>query len=72
MFKTILSIDANFRLKNRKREESRNHPPLYSGLGLHPPVDMYLNFLRTYASEEDVRLPDQAHSGYANIGLRLC
>lgn len=38
----------------RMRQSSRMDPPLYPGLGVQMPDELYHNWLRKYITEEDV------------------
>ena len=56
LYRLILCMDANFRLKSRLRRNSRGDAPLYMGLGYQVHLDDYFSHLRTYVQEKDVRL----------------
>lgn len=41
-------------MKNKLRHMARPDPPLYSGLGVQVPQEMYHEWLRSYVTEEEV------------------
>ncbi|KAF8995279.1 hypothetical protein BDZ89DRAFT_925224, partial [Hymenopellis radicata] len=55
LYRLIVSMDANFRLKERLRLNSRGDAPLYLGLGYQPHLGLYTNHLKNYVKEADVR-----------------
>ncbi|KAF9013697.1 hypothetical protein BDZ89DRAFT_1046721 [Hymenopellis radicata] len=54
LYRLIVSMDANFRLKERLRLNSRGDDPLYSGLGYQPDLSKYADHLKHYVKESDV------------------
>ncbi|KIY61963.1 hypothetical protein CYLTODRAFT_494956 [Cylindrobasidium torrendii FP15055 ss-10] len=52
LYRPIMSIDANFKMKLRDRIH-KNHidPPLYNGLGIQPPIDMFEHWISTNVPE---------------------
>ncbi|KAI4517040.1 hypothetical protein K525DRAFT_211789 [Schizophyllum commune Loenen D] len=50
----FLSMDANFRLKNRFRKNARPDAPLGGGSGCFVEAPLYKDHLRGYVNEEDV------------------
>ncbi|KAF7320575.1 CxC2 domain-containing protein [Mycena chlorophos] len=54
LYKLILALDANFRLKNRKRRNERLDLSLRNGHGYFVALEEYKNHLRDYVSEVDV------------------
>lgn len=50
----ILAVDANFRQANKLRNSSVVDMPLYSGLGVQMPDEFYMEWMRTYVTEEEV------------------
>ncbi|KAF9002597.1 hypothetical protein BDZ89DRAFT_1146428 [Hymenopellis radicata] len=53
-YQGMYSVDANFRMNCKMRPEPRPDLPLYDGLGVQMPTEMYHAWLRQYISEEDV------------------
>ncbi|KAF7296764.1 CxC2 domain-containing protein [Mycena indigotica] len=54
LYRLILSIDANFRLKNRLRPNEHQDLSLGSGLGYFVESSSYKDHLRSYVKEKDV------------------
>ncbi|KAF7288129.1 CxC2 domain-containing protein [Mycena chlorophos] len=54
LYKLLLSVDANFRLKNRIRRNERFDPPLGKGFGYFVHTDAYKTHLLKYVKEEEV------------------
>ncbi|KAJ7142169.1 hypothetical protein C8R46DRAFT_1233204 [Mycena filopes] len=54
LFRTILALDANFKLKNRIRPNERHDPPLGPGWGAWVSPDRYKEHLKKYIAEADV------------------
>ncbi|KAF7317928.1 CxC2 domain-containing protein [Mycena kentingensis (nom. inval.)] len=54
LYKLMLALDANFRLKNRLRANERQDPSLGPGLGYFVLLEAYKEWLRRYVAEEDV------------------
>ena len=55
LHRLTLSIDANFRQVLKYRPTSNTDTPLFGGLGVQPPWDVYHAWLRRYVTEEEVR-----------------
>ncbi|KAF9035672.1 hypothetical protein BDZ89DRAFT_946871 [Hymenopellis radicata] len=53
-FRRIVSNDANFRFLEKMRVMAHPDPPLYSGLGVQVPVELYHEWLKTHITEEEV------------------
>ncbi|KAF7301155.1 CxC2 domain-containing protein [Mycena indigotica] len=53
LYKLMLSIDANFRLKNRLRANERDDPSLGPGLGYFVESTAYKEHLKNYVAEKD-------------------
>ncbi|KAF8994209.1 hypothetical protein BDZ89DRAFT_1150195 [Hymenopellis radicata] len=53
-YRRIVSADANFRMSNKLKPMAHPDPPLFDGLGVQMPVEMYTQWLRTYITEEEV------------------
>jgi hypothetical protein len=54
LYRLMLSMDANFRLKNRLRRNARVDPPLGGGFGYQVKDLPYRQHLRNYVSEDEV------------------
>ncbi|KAF7305857.1 CxC2 domain-containing protein [Mycena chlorophos] len=54
LYQLFLSLDANFRLKNRLRPNERDDPSLGSGWGYFVELDPYKKHLGFYVSEKDI------------------
>ncbi len=54
----MYSVDVNFRMNCKMRPEPRPDLPLYNGLGVQMPTEMYHDWLCQYITEEDVRFLD--------------
>ncbi|KAF7323810.1 CxC2 domain-containing protein [Mycena kentingensis (nom. inval.)] len=54
LYKLMLALDANFRLKNRIRANKRHDPSLGPGLGYFVLLAAYKEWLRRYVAEEDI------------------
>ncbi|KAF7307110.1 CxC2 domain-containing protein [Mycena indigotica] len=54
LYKLMLSVDANFRLKNRLRANQRNDPPLGGGQSYFVENEPYQRHLKEYVAEKDV------------------
>lgn len=52
---------------NKMRVEANPDPPLYDGLGVQMPVEMYNDWLRAYITEEEVRRPNILSSSEADM-----
>ena len=50
----FLSMDANFRLKNRFRKNARSDAPLAGGSGCFVEPQEFKDHLKGYVNEEDV------------------
>ncbi|KAF7306302.1 CxC2 domain-containing protein [Mycena indigotica] len=55
LYALMLTIDANFRLKNRIRSNERDDPSLCAGQGYFVLNEPYKHHLRNYVAEEDLR-----------------
>ncbi|KAF8892750.1 hypothetical protein CPB85DRAFT_1440831 [Mucidula mucida] len=53
-YQGMYSVDANFRMNCKMRPEPRPDLPLYDGLGVQMPTEMYHDWLRQYITKEDV------------------
>lgn len=56
MYRLILAMDANFRLKNRLRTSSRTDPGLGTGWAYFVPEEEYREHILQYVTQEEVRL----------------
>ncbi|KAF7310144.1 CxC2 domain-containing protein [Mycena indigotica] len=54
LYKLILAVDANFRLKNRIRANERQDPALAKGKGYFVQSEAYKRHLREYVAEKEV------------------
>ncbi|KAJ7712309.1 hypothetical protein B0H16DRAFT_1342655 [Mycena metata] len=54
LYRTILALDANFKLKNRIRTNERDDPPLGPGWGAWVDPARYKEHLKKYIAENDV------------------
>ncbi|KAJ7021072.1 hypothetical protein C8F04DRAFT_973243 [Mycena alexandri] len=54
LYRTILAVDANFKLKNRIRANERDDPPLGPGWGAWVDPSRYKEHLKKYIAEKDV------------------
>ncbi|KAJ7209468.1 hypothetical protein GGX14DRAFT_364154 [Mycena pura] len=54
LYKLLLAMDANFRLKNRLRKNEHQDPSLGSGLGYFVELTNYKDYLRDCITEDDV------------------
>ncbi|KAF7288624.1 CxC2 domain-containing protein [Mycena indigotica] len=54
LYKLILAVDANFRLKNRIRANAHNDPSLIAGRGYFVESDAYKAHLKAYVNEKDI------------------
>ncbi|KAF7310141.1 CxC2 domain-containing protein [Mycena indigotica] len=54
LYKLILALDANFRLKNRLRANEHSDPSLTRGQGYFVQSDGYKSHLKTYVKEKDI------------------
>ncbi|KAJ7225335.1 hypothetical protein GGX14DRAFT_556145 [Mycena pura] len=54
LYKLILAVDANFRLKNRLRANQHQDPALGKGLGYFVQSEAYKEHLRMYVAKKDV------------------
>ncbi|KAK0437899.1 hypothetical protein EV421DRAFT_1907100 [Armillaria borealis] len=56
IYRLLVRMDANFRLKNRlrKRNKHKKDGALYSGLGYQVPNDDYFDHLKKYVNETDI------------------
>jgi hypothetical protein len=50
----LLAVDANFRLKNRKRKNEIDDPSLGPGWGYWVEPEQYQKHLKKYVNEKDV------------------
>jgi hypothetical protein len=55
LYALILTIDANFRLKNKDRLKVTNSPALSDGLGHFVPEEPYQTYIKKYGYQEEVR-----------------
>ncbi|KAJ7050839.1 hypothetical protein C8F01DRAFT_1177269, partial [Mycena amicta] len=53
LYKLMISVDANFRLKNRIRANERQDPALGEGKGYFVETTPYKNHLKTYVAEKE-------------------
>ncbi|KAF8890594.1 hypothetical protein CPB85DRAFT_1257906 [Mucidula mucida] len=53
-YQGMYSVDTNFRMNCKMRPEPRPDLPLYDGLGVQMPTEMYHDWLCQYITEEDV------------------
>ncbi|KAF9018836.1 hypothetical protein BDZ89DRAFT_1139729 [Hymenopellis radicata] len=53
-YRRMFSVDANFRMNCKMRPEPRPDLPLYDGLGVQMPTEMYHAWLLQYITEEDI------------------
>jgi hypothetical protein len=54
LYSLILTIDANFRLKNKDRLKVTNSPALSDGLGHFVPEEPYQTYIKKYGFQEEV------------------
>ncbi|KAJ7060233.1 hypothetical protein C8F01DRAFT_1253560 [Mycena amicta] len=54
LYKLIIAMDANFRLKNRIRKNERTDPPLGAGKGYFVTSAAYKEHLKNYIAEKEV------------------
>lgn len=62
MYRLILAMDANFRLKNRLRTSSKADPGLGTGWAYFVPEEEYREHILKYVTQEEVRVLQFAHS----------
>lgn len=55
LYTLFIAMDANFRMKQRFRGNAKADLPLGPGLGYQVDEGPYLEFLKGYTSEKDVR-----------------
>lgn len=55
LFRLVLAMDANFRLKNRLRPRSRTDPGLGTGWAYFVEDDEYRDHILQYVTQEEVR-----------------
>ncbi|KAF9001427.1 hypothetical protein BDZ89DRAFT_968328, partial [Hymenopellis radicata] len=54
LYRPVVSVDANFRMKCKMRASPYVDLPLYDGLGVQMPTGLYHEWLRQYITEEEV------------------
>ncbi|KAF9001842.1 hypothetical protein BDZ89DRAFT_968153, partial [Hymenopellis radicata] len=54
LYRRIVSQDANFRMRCKMRPSPYVDLPLYDGLGVQMPTELYHEWLRKYVTEEEV------------------
>ena len=54
LYTLILTIDANFRLKNKDRPKVTNAPAPSDGLGHFVPEEPYQTYIKKYGYQEEV------------------
>jgi hypothetical protein len=57
LYRLILAMDANFKLKNRIRVHERDDPSLGPGWGAFVEPSAYKDHIKKYVAEKDVRFP---------------
>lgn len=55
LYRLILAMDANFRLKNRLRSNSKADPGLGTGWAYFVPEEAYREHILKYVTQEEVR-----------------
>ncbi|KAI0058288.1 hypothetical protein BV25DRAFT_1810998, partial [Artomyces pyxidatus] len=66
IYRRIIAMDANFRLKNKLRSSAANDPGFHTGLAYFVPEEGYNEHVSNYATQEEVRLLSRC-SGFAAI-----